>query len=477
MPSPHVVKHVIKLRKQIGLLEATSITVGSIIGSGIFISPKGVIDNAGSVGLSLLLWILCGLQAGLGAICYAELGTSLPGSGGDYHYLNKAFGNLPAFTFLWVSNIILLPASNAVMSLTFAHYTFASFFNEDCKIPQFGVQLLACCAVLFLTWFNVTNVKAMTKMQNVFMIGKIAALIVIIFAGVYSIAQGHTKGFENIWKNTTTEPGKIAVGFYSGTFAYSGWNALCYITEELKSPNKNLPRAIYISMPIVTLIYVLTNVAYFSVLSPHDIHASDAIAVTFGNKVQLLRQIKWMIPLFVAMSSFGCLSVHIMSASRILFAGARNGHFPGMLSLIQMNQLSPVSSLIFMGGLSVVYLSIPDVFVLITFATFIFSLVSLVVVIAMLYLRWKQPELPRPIKVHILYPLGFMVICIFLTVFPIFVRPYEVLIGLAITFSSIPVYLMFFVREQNNKWLVNNTYNATVAAQKLLLAVPEEAEG
>lgn len=131
MPSPHVVKHVIKLRKQIGLLEATSITVGSIIGSGqcifqnqeqehknskfystefvgIFISPKGVIDNAGSVGLSLLLWILCGLQAGLGAICYAELGTSLPGSGGDYHYLNKAFGNLPAFTFLWVSNIILL---------------------------------------------------------------------------------------------------------------------------------------------------------------------------------------------------------------------------------------------------------------------------------------------------------------------------------------------------------------------------------
>lgn len=142
----------------------------------------------------------------------------------------------------------------------------------------------------------------------------------------------------------------------------------------------------------------------------------------------------------------------------------------------------------FKGGLSVVYLSIPDVFVLITFATFIFSLVSLVVVIAMLYLRWKQPELPRPIKVnclitlpqiivwfashkkqmlrkwmqwflqvHILYPLGFMVICIFLTVFPIFVRPYEVLIGLAITFSSIPVYLMFFVREQNNKWLVNNT--------------------
>jgi amino acid transporter len=131
MPNPNF----IKLRKEVGLLEAVAIIVGSIIGSGkslisiskllcthvdvlneisklhisgIFVSPKGVIDNVGSVGLALVVWVLCGVKAGIGALCYAELGTSLPGSGGDYHYLHEAFGSVPAFMFLWVSNLVFL---------------------------------------------------------------------------------------------------------------------------------------------------------------------------------------------------------------------------------------------------------------------------------------------------------------------------------------------------------------------------------
>nr|CAI5868576.1 unnamed protein product [Callosobruchus analis] len=335
----------VKMKKHMGLLEGVAIILGIIFGSGIFISPKGIIEETNSVGLSLVVWVLCGLLSMIGALCYAELGTSIPKSGGDYAYINEAFGALPSFLYLWAANIIFVPTTNAIMGLTFANYVIQPFFPQ-CKMPDFGVRLVAACIICFLSFLNGFNVKATVRLQNVFMFCKIGALVLIIIIGVVWMSLGNVDHFQNSFADSTTNPGKIAKAFYSGIFTYSGWNYLNFMTEELKNPFVNLPRAIFISLPLVTGIYVLANMAYLSALTPDELLSSDAIAVTFGNAI--LGKFSVILPIMVAISAFGGLSVHIMTSSRMLYVGARNGHFPVMLGHLNLKNLTPLPSLIFL---------------------------------------------------------------------------------------------------------------------------------
>lgn len=211
----------------------------------------------GSVGLSIVIWILCGLLSMIGALCYAELGTSIPKSGGDYAYIYEAFGPLPAFLYLWDANLIFVPTTNAIMALTFASYVVQPFF-PNCAIPALGINLLAAATISkssnfslhaillwaffiflgILSYINSVDVRATTKLQNIFMFCKIGALSIIIIAGIVYMGFGGTQNFNNAFEGSVTSPGKIAISFYSGIFSYSGWNYLNFMTEELKDPYK-----------------------------------------------------------------------------------------------------------------------------------------------------------------------------------------------------------------------------------------------
>lgn len=136
----------IQLKKQLGLMNGVGIIVGVIIGSGIFISPKGVLLSAGSIGSSMIVWLSCGLLVMCGALCYAELGTAIPKSGGEFAYLKEAFGPLSAFLYLWVTFLIIYPTGNAIIALTFAEYILQPLY-PDCKAPELAVQLLAAAVI------------------------------------------------------------------------------------------------------------------------------------------------------------------------------------------------------------------------------------------------------------------------------------------------------------------------------------------
>lgn len=237
---------------------------------------------------------------------------------------------------------IPIEAVRIFATLTICKYLFSIYL---CMINRLGVDYIVCL-LGFLTYLNSTDIKGTTKMQNVFMFCKIGALIVVILAGVVWMCMGNVGNFENSFEGTTSNPGKIAKAFYSGIFSYSGWNYLNFMTEELKNPYVNLPRAIYISLPIVTSIYVLANMAYLAVLTPTEMMASDAIAVTFAN--HLFGSFAWIVPVMVAISAFGGLSVHIMTSSRMLFVGARNNHFPTFLAHLDVKHLTPLPSLVFL---------------------------------------------------------------------------------------------------------------------------------
>ena len=135
-----------KLKRELSLVDGASIIIGIIVGSGIFVSPKGVLQYSGSVGLSCLVWLLSGLLSFIGALCYAELGTMIPKSGGDYAYIKHAFGPLLSFLYLWAALLVIMPAGNAIIALTFANYILEPFYPE-CQPPEDAVRIIAASLI------------------------------------------------------------------------------------------------------------------------------------------------------------------------------------------------------------------------------------------------------------------------------------------------------------------------------------------
>ncbi|XP_062895782.1 large neutral amino acids transporter small subunit 2-like [Mobula hypostoma] len=306
----------VSLKKEIGLVSACGIIVGNIIGSGIFVSPKGVMENAGSVGLALIVWIITGFITAIGALCYAELGVTIPKSGGDYSYVKDIFGGLAGFLRLWIAVLVIYPTNQAVIALTFSNYVLYPLF-PTCLAPELGLRLLAAICLLLLTWVNCFSVRWATRVQDIFTAGKLLALALIIIMGFVQVCRGHYYWLEpknafQMWQKP--EIGLVALSFLQGSFAYGGWNFLNYVTEELVDPYKNLPRAIFISVPLVTFVYVFANIAYVTAMSPMELLASNAVAVTFGEK--LLGVMAWIMPISVALSTFGGVNGSLFTSSR-----------------------------------------------------------------------------------------------------------------------------------------------------------------
>ncbi|XP_069405115.1 asc-type amino acid transporter 1 isoform X3 [Ovis canadensis] len=360
----------VALKKEIGLVSACTIIIGNIIGSGIFISPKGVLEHSGSVGLALFVWVLGGGITALGSLCYAELGVAIPKSGGDYAYVTEIFGGLAGFLLLWSAVLIMYPTSLAVISMTFSNYVLQPVF-PNCIPPAAASRALSMACLMLLTWVNSSSVRWATRIQDVFTGGKLLALSLIIGVGFVQIFQGRagrgagrraremmlTLGlrtppghFEELRPSNafdfwmTPSVGHLALAFLQGSFAFSGWNFLNYVTEELVDPRKNLPRAIFISIPLVTFVYTFTNVAYFTAMAPQELLASNAVAVTFGEK--LLGYFSWVMPVSVALSTFGGINGYLFTSSRLCFSGAREGHLPSLLAMIHVRRCTPIPALL-----------------------------------------------------------------------------------------------------------------------------------
>ncbi|XP_033125317.1 Y+L amino acid transporter 2-like [Anneissia japonica] len=431
----------VQLKKEISLFNGITVIVGSIIGSGIFISPKGVLNYSGSVGLSLLVWAISGIFSLVGALCYAELGTTIAVSGGEYSYIYEAFGELPAFVLLWVTLIVINPTGQAVVALTFAYYVVQPFYPDpDCPPPDEFIRIAALLCLTLLTFINCWSVPWSTKVQDIFTIAKLLALVIIIIAGLAYIGQGHTENFKNSFENKIGGDGSIALAFYNGLFAYAGWNYLNYLTEEIKDSPRNLPWAIIIALPLVTLVYVLANVAYFAVLAPEELMLSNAVAVSFAVKV--LGPMAWIIPFGVALSTFGAVNGGILSQSRLFFVGAREGQLPKLMGMIHVKRCTPLPSIFFTCILSCMYVFVSEIDTLINYFSFVTWLAIGIAVCGLIYLRFKKPELERPFKLNIFFPIIFVLACLFLTVMGVIDAFLDTIIGLVITLTAFPIYFL-----------------------------------
>ncbi|XP_037577335.2 LOW QUALITY PROTEIN: large neutral amino acids transporter small subunit 2-like [Dermacentor silvarum] len=463
----------VKLKKEIGLFSGVMIVVGTIIGSGIFVSPKGVFEHAGSVGASLVIWVLCGLFSMIGAVCYAELGTSIPRSGGDYAYVLEAFGPLSAFLRLWVTVLVVQPATLAVLSLTFATYMVKPLY-PDCEPPDLALRLMAIVCLCLLTYVNCKSVKLAMKVQDVFTTAKLAALALIIVTGIVRIAQGEVGYLQNSFEGEYSVGG-ISLSFYAGLFAFGGWNYLNYVSEELKDPNRNLPRAIYIGITLVTVVYVLANVAYFTAVSPQEMLASPAVAVTFAQRT--IGVVAWIMPVCVSLSTFGGLNGIMFTIARLFFIGALEGHLPMIFGMINTPKLTPTPPLLLSCAVALLMFVTSDIFVLINYLSFNQWLWVGVSILGMLWLRYKRPNMHRPIKVPLIFPVVFLAMCTFLTFMPLYASPTETGMGLVILVTGIPAYYIFVIWSPKNKVIRKFSEFMTIEMQKYLeVILPEQEE-
>lgn len=462
----------VELKRNLGLSNCVSLLIGLIIGTGIFISPKGVIQETGSVGSALIVWVICGIFSIFGAISYTELGCMIPKAGGEYEYLGTAFGDLPAFLFVWSFVVIVVPASFALTALTFSDYALQPFFI-DCLPPYHARIALAALALITITLINCVSIKWVNRLQHAFNVGKLAGLAAILIFGIYALAVGRFENLSSPFENSSTDPGQYATAFYAGVYSYSGWSFLNYVVEEIKNPNKVLPLSIYLGLISVILIYILINVAYFTLLSPKQMIDSSAVAFTFVEKI--VGKYSWIMSICVALSCLGFLNGSLFSASRTIFAAARKNHMPTVLALINVTYLTPMTSVVFMSFLSTLCLFFDDVYVLLKLTMLSEYIFIGATVFGLLYLRKYKPEMTRPIVVNLFYPISFCIICVLIILMTIYNSPYDSIMCVIVILAGVPVYVIFVAMDKPKS--IDDKINAfTEWVQKLTLSVIDSKE-
>lgn len=459
----------VKLKRELGLFSAINLIIAVMIGSGIFVSPASALAHSGSVAMCIIMWILCGIISLLGALAFAELGTVVPRSGAEYAYfmdafgpLHKFWGKLPAFIASWVYVVVLRPAEVAVIVLTFAEYFCQPILDAlETNLTEGDTsaikKIVGLLALGIITFINMTSVKLYVKIQNTFGVCKVFACLIIIFGGLYELGIGNTKNLEKGFEGTQYSPKNIALAFYSGLWAYDGWSAVTTVTEEIKNPEVNIPRSIAISVPIVTFLYVMMNVSYMTVLPISEMVQVPAVAVAWGE--QVLGPMAFIIPVGVALSTFGCALSIQFGVTRLCYVASKEGHMLETLSYVHVRKMTPSAAVVMQGLIAFIFIVVGSIGELIEFASFLIWVFYGSAMVALLVLRKTMKDVHRPYRVPTWIAYLVILVAIFLSVVPIVTDPSpKYLFAIGFILLGVLVYYWFIYKGKRPAFMDKLSY-------------------
>lgn len=441
-----------QLVRGLGLVDGALITIGSVVGTGIFLTSSDIVRELPSGWLLLAVWLVGGLLTLAGALTYAELGALFPRAGGIYDFLKEAYGPLPGFLYGWTAFLVIMSGGIAAIAVGFGEYLGAFFpvFSTANVVASAdlgfytwrlsGGQLAAALAILVLTVINHFGLREGAVTQNVLTWLKVGAIVVFVAAGFLipaptaGVAQAPAPAIPSLWA-------AFGVAMIAALWTYDGWYGLTFSAGEVRNPSRNLPRGLIYGTAAVVLLYLLLNVVYLRALPLDEIAASSrvgeaAATALFGPRGgQLLTAA-------VLVSTFGCLAATILYSSRIYFSMAQDGLFFRSLAAIHPRYHVPVRSL-WAQSLWAVLLTLSGTYnQLYTYVVFAAVLFHVATGAAVIVLRQKRADLPRPYRVwgYPWVPAAFVVASMVLAVNTLLERPAEAGIGLGLIALGLPAY-------------------------------------
>jgi amino acid transporter len=425
--------------------------IGDTIGTGVFLVTSDMARAVGSATLVFVAWIAGGFIVLCGAFCYAELGAAFPRAGGPYVYLTRGLGPIWGFLFGWMSSFLERPVAMATLAAGFLR--FAGFLFPIVDTPLFqghlgsyefaftAAQPLAALVVLAVTAINYLSVKMGGAIQVLLTCLKMGTILAIVIAGILFGTRHVIEAAPVVTHLGWGTIVAVLTALVPAMWAYNGFNDLGDLGEEILHPQKNIPVAIILGLLTVGGLYLLANVVYFRTLPFSEIASSQHVASDVVQSFAGSRGAAWL-TVAMAVSALGALHVVVMTGARIPYAMARDGVFFQFAKRIQPSFHTPSGALIFLGcvaSLLALTGTFEELYSLFVFAVWIFFALT---AIAVLRLRWTEPELARPYRAWG-YPwtvVLFLVAAIALTVNLWIARPVRSSLGLLVIAVGVPFF-------------------------------------
>ena len=493
-----------KLVRGLGLLDASMIVVGSMIGSGIFIVSAESSRLVGAPGWLLTAWALGGVLTITGALCCAELAAMWPRAGGQYVFLREAYGSSIGFLFGWSLLLIIQTGTIAAVAVAFANFTGVltnSVSADNYIVAPHGFggyalslstqQLLAVVMILFLTLTNTRGLKTGKFIQNTFTFTKTAALVGLIVVGLTLGWNHNSAAYTSDWLNPVANgwrPTRSQLGFDANTggllglalvmllgramvgplFAQSAWNNVTFTGGEVRDPGRNLPRALFIGCSLVVALYLLANLAYVVTLplsgiqnAPQNRVATATMQAIFGSRGTVIMAVAIMI------STFGCNNGLILAGARVYFAMARDNLFFRRVGLLNSRHVPAVA--LILQGIWAAFLTLPRTVTInpqtaaVTYGNVYTQLLEYIIsadlifyalmVGAVIVMRRKAPQVERPYRTlgYPIVPLIYITLALLIVLDLAYLAPSTSGIGYLLVLTGIPVYFLWRKKGNQNR--------------------------
>ncbi len=455
------------MKRELGLLDATLLVAGSMIGSGIFIVSADITRNVGSAGWLIAVWLITGFMTLTAALSYGELSGMFPKAGGQYVYLKEAYNPLVGFLYGWSFFTVIQTGTIAAVGVAFSKFlaylipqvseTLVLFQVGSLKISP--AQIVSIVLIIFLTYINTKGVKGGKIIQTSFTLTKLASLFgLIVFGFIMLKADVWKANWNDAWNlhtlnkdgsitslTTVAALGAIAASMVGSIFSSDAWNNVTFVAGEITNPKRNIGLSLFLGTLIVTIIYVMANVMYTAVLPLHEIAVAekDRVAVAasnaiFGNAGTVV------IALMIMVSTFGCNNGLILAGARVYYTMAKDGLFFKKTASLNSYAVPEFALWLQCGVAAILCLSgkYGDLLDMISFVVVIFYVLT---ILGVYILRAKRPDAERPYKaigypvlpaIYIIMGLSF---CTLLIIYkPEFTWP-----GLIIVLTGLPVYFLW----------------------------------
>jgi APA family basic amino acid/polyamine antiporter len=448
----------------LGLVSATTLVMGSMIGSGIFIVSADVARQVKSPGLLILCWLIGAALTIIAALSYGELAAAMPHAGGQYVYLREAFGRLWGFLYGWTLFAVIQTGTIAAVAVAFAKYTGIflpsisanNYLLGSGKIGLTTQQLLASSIVILLTLVSTRGIRTGATVQNVFTFAKVASLLALVGFGFLLGRNPHAidVNFHDFWRGADWNFATVALvgsAMVGPLFSSDAWNNVTFTAGEVRNPKRNLPLSLGLGVGVVVILYIACNLIYLSVLTlpqiqnaPEDRVATAVVSAMFGPAATKLMAIAIMV------STFGCCNGMIMSGARVYFTMARDNLFFRRAGTLDPVHRTPVFALAIQCVWTVLLTLSGQYNDLLDYVIFAVLLFYILTIGGLFRLRRTRPELPRPYRAagYPVLPALYMLVAGVIEILLLINKPAFTVRGLIIVLLGVPVYFLWRGKQE-----------------------------